>query len=237
MLDRRLRTAYYVSMAVPLRVSGWIYRNFRAPRQGIIKVQLGPGQNKYFPGWINVDANLATAKLDVWADMRNKLPFPDNSVDAFYSHHVIEHFSDGFLQTHFHDMFRCLKPGGIIRVGGPNGDSAARKLLDGDAAWFSDFPVKRQSVGGRFANFLMCKSEHLTILTLSYLTELCSSAGFAGVRQCQPIVQTFHPDLIDATVLAREFESTPDMPHTLMIEAEKPGGSQPIVAKNGRSKP
>jgi predicted SAM-dependent methyltransferase len=233
MLDRQFRTAYYASMAVPLRMSGWIYRNFLAPRHGVVKVQLGPGQDKYFPGWKNVDANFLTAKIDVWADLRGKLPFPDASVDAFYSHHVIEHLPDVLLQFHFCEMFRCLKPNGVIRVGGPNGDNAARKLIEGDAAWFSDFPVKRNSVGGRYANFLMCRGEHLTILTLSYLTELCTAAGFLDVRQCRPIVQTFHPSLIDATVLTREFESTPDTPHTLMIEAEKPGGNRIHADKNG----
>jgi hypothetical protein len=120
-------------------------------------------------------------------------------------------------------MFRCLKPNGIIRVGGPNGDSAARKLIEGDAAWFSDFPVKRNSVGGRYANFIMCKGEHLTILTFSYLMELTSTAGFVDIRQCQPILETFHANLIDSTVLNHEDESTPAMPHTLIIEAVKPG--------------
>jgi predicted SAM-dependent methyltransferase len=222
MLTRHAKAAYYVSMSIPLHVSGWLYRNFLAPRQGVVKVQLGPGQDKYFPGWKNVDANFLTAKIDVWADLRSKLPFPDNSVDVFYSHHVIEHLPDALLQFHFCEMFRCLKPNGVIRVGGPNGDSAARKLIEGDAAWFEDFPVKRKSVGGRYANFLMCKGEHLTILTLSYLTELCCTAGFSDIRACLPAVQTFHPDLIDATVLDREYESTPTTPHTLVIEALKP---------------
>ena len=225
MINRRLRTAYYTSMAVPLRVSGWVYRNFMAPRQGVVKVQLGPGRRNYFPGWINVDGNFATAKLDVWANLHNKLPFPNNSVDVFYSHHVIEHLPDVFLQLHFCEMFRCLKPNGIIRVGGPNGDSAARKLIEGDAAWFSDFPVKRESVGGRYANYLMCKGEHLTILTLSYLTELANTAGFVDVRQCQPTVETFHSNLVDSTVFSHEHESTPAMPHTLIVEAVKPGAA------------
>jgi predicted SAM-dependent methyltransferase len=230
MISRQAKAAFYASMALPLRVSGWVYRSFFAPRHGVVKVHLGPGQGKYFVGWKNVDANFFSAKIDVWADLRNKLPFRDNSVDAFYSHHVIEHLPDTDLQSHFCEMFRCLKPEGIIRVGGPNGDSAARKLLEGDAAWFSDFPVKRQSVGGRYANFLMCKGEHLTVLTLSYLKELCSAAGFVDVQPCQPIVQTFHPALIDATVLDREYEATPAAPHTLLIEARKPGPA--AVSKN-----
>ena len=58
----------------------------------------------------------------MWADLNNKLPFHDNSVDAFYSHHMIEHLPD--IQFHLREVYRCLKPEGVYRVGGPNGDSA-----------------------------------------------------------------------------------------------------------------
>jgi predicted SAM-dependent methyltransferase len=205
-----------------MRVNGIIYRAFRAPVAGVVKAHLGPGQRNYLPGWINVDANLFTAKIDVWANLNNPLPFRDNTVDVFYSHHVIEHLPDHYLPTHCREMYRSLKPGGVIRVGGPNGDSAARKLVEGDAAWFSDFPDSRKSVGGRFANFILCRGEHLTILTFSYLEELLSAAGFVNIKRCQPATETFHPDLIDSNVLSKENESTPDVPHTLLVEAEKP---------------
>lgn len=32
-------------------------------------VQLGPGQKNYIDGWVNVDANFVTAKIDIWADI------------------------------------------------------------------------------------------------------------------------------------------------------------------------
>lgn len=223
MVPRYVKAAFYSSFDIPLRVSGWLYRQFRAPTSGVVKVHLGPGQKNYINGWINVDANFISAKIDVWADLRRRLPFRDNTVDIFYSHHVIEHLPDSLLQFHFCEMFRCLKPEGMIRVGGPNGETAARKLLEGDSQWFSDFPDKRESVGGRYTNFLLCRGEHLTILTLSYLTELCSNSGLTNVRQCIPITQTYHPEWVDKAVLGLEWESTPDVPHTIIIEAVKPG--------------
>ena len=58
-----------------MRANAWLYRHARAPKTGIIKVHLGPGQRNYIPGWLNVDANLFTAKIDVWADFRFRLPF------------------------------------------------------------------------------------------------------------------------------------------------------------------
>src|SRR4051794_6453068 len=99
MISRAMKEAFYRSMAMPMRVNGWVWRSFRAPASngGVVRVHLGPGQKNYLDGWVNVDANLFTAKIDVWADLRNRLPFPDSSVDAFYSHHVIEHLPDNTL--------------------------------------------------------------------------------------------------------------------------------------------
>src|SRR5690606_9118227 len=131
-----------------MKANGIIYRTFRAPKRGLTKIHLGPGQQRYLSGWINVDANKFTGKCDVWANLIDGIPMPDNTVDAIYSHHVIEHLPH--LKFHFSEMFRCLKPGGVFRVGGPNGDCAIRKFVEGDTAWFSDFPDKRSSIGRRF---------------------------------------------------------------------------------------
>jgi SAM-dependent methyltransferase len=223
MIGLGLRNAYYVFMAVPMKISGAFYRRFRAPRTGTVKVHLGPGKEKYLNGWINVDANFFTAKADLLADLRNPLPFPDNSVDIFYSHHVIEHLPDSLLPFHFAEMYRCLKPGGAFRVGGPHGDNAAAKLLEGDKEWFLDIPDNRESVGGRFTNFILCGGQHLTILTLSYLEELAAHAGFRNMRPCQPCKQTYHAEFIDEVVLRGEWPFSPDCPHTLIVEADKPG--------------
>ena len=74
------------------------YKIFRSPKSGVVKVHLGPGKKNYLKGWINVDANIVTAKIDVWADLKYPLPFKDETVNVFYSHHVIEHLPN--LQVH-----------------------------------------------------------------------------------------------------------------------------------------
>ena len=202
--------------------NGILDKAFRAPRGGIVKVHLGPGRKNYIEGWINLDANFISARKDVWVDLRNPLPFWDNTVDIFYSHHMIEHLPDSFLPFHFKEMYRCLKPGGIIRIAGPNGDSAMQKFFEGDLAWFGDWPDKRRSIGGRLVNFLLCRGEHLTILTYSYLEELAADAGFIKITQCRPVVESRHTDMVEKRVLAMENEPTPEVPHTLVIEADKP---------------
>ena len=220
MMSRWLKAAYFAAASPVMRANALLYRALRAPRGATAKVHLGPGQRKYIAGWVNVDANMFSGRCDVWADLRHRLPFPDSSARAFYSHHVVEHLPD--LPAHFADVYRCLAPGGLYRVGGPHGDNAIRKFSENDAAWFSDFPDSRRSLGGRLDNFLLCRNEHVAILTRSYIEELMSDAGFRQMRVCSPATETGDPELIDAAVLATESESTPDCPHTLIVEARKP---------------
>lgn len=221
MLSRRTKAAFY-SLAGPLMAAnGWIYRHLRAPGRDGLRVHLGPGQKNYLDGWLNVDANMFTARCDVWADLRNPLPLRDDSVAALYSHHVIEHLPN--LQAHFHEAFRVLQPGGVYRMAGPNGDMAIRKFLAQDAAWFDNYPDNRRSIGGRFENFIFCRQEHVTILTETFLTELLANAGFGDVRSCRPVRETNFPELF-GDCLPKEWESDFDAPHTLVVEAVKPGG-------------
>ena len=46
------------------------------------------------------------------------LPYEDNSFDAIFSHHVIEHVGDH--EKHLQEAARVLKPGGAFYVGTPN---------------------------------------------------------------------------------------------------------------------
>lgn len=222
MISRSLKATYYFLLSGPMKLNGSFYRHFRAPSQGEVRVQLGPGQDNYLEGWFNVDANLVSAKRDVWADLRNPLPFRDNSVDCFYSHHVIEHLPDSMLQFHFNEMFRCLKPGGVFRVGGPNCDEAIKRFTAGDLAWFPIWPDERSSIGGRLVNFVFVRNEHLTMLTESYLTELASKAGFKNISLGISHCFTRFPQWFDEHVLSKETDEGPENNgHTILVEAQK----------------
>jgi SAM-dependent methyltransferase len=220
MISRRLKKTYYSILYPFMMLNGLLYKYLRSPgKDEFVKVQLGPGMKNYLPGWINIDANKVTAKCDIWADLRNPLPFHDSTVDAFYSFHVIEHLPD--LRSHFQDVYRCLKPGGFYRFGGPNGDVAIDRFVANDLEWFSIWPERRNSIGGRFENFIFCKQEHLTILTFSYLNELCLDAGFVDVGLCPPVLKTNYPEIF-AECLKIEHERDFNHPHSIVIEARKP---------------
>jgi hypothetical protein len=214
-----LKRCYYAAFRLPMRINGALYRIARQPSEPIC-VHLGCGQVHYIPGWVNVDANIFSARPDVWANLMDPLPFRDNSVKMFYSHHMVEHLPDRFLADHFRNMYQCLVPGGGIRVGGPDIGNACRKFVEGDLEWFSSMmPIARRSLGGKFTNFVFCGGEHLTALSESYLRELAADAGFVDIQRCSPVRES---GLVGQEVLSREHESDFEVPHTVIIEARKP---------------
>ncbi|HKT73908.1 MAG TPA: methyltransferase domain-containing protein, partial [Steroidobacteraceae bacterium] len=106
MLSRRAKATFYAVAGPMMALNGLLYKQFRAPRSGTVRVHLGPGQKSYLQGWINIDANIFTGKCDLWADLRNPLPFHDGTLDAVYSHHMIEHLPN--MVEHIADVARCL---------------------------------------------------------------------------------------------------------------------------------
>jgi hypothetical protein len=219
MISFWLKRSYYAAMWLPMRLNGALYRVARQPKEPI-NVQLGCGAHHYIPGWVNVDGNILTARPDLWANLLDPLPFRENSVQVFYSHHVVEHLPERFLSAHFRNLYRCLVPGGGLRIGGPDIGNACRKFVEGDLNWFAlMMPIARQSIGGRFANFVFCGGEHLTALSESYLQELATDAGFIDVKRCLPGRDS---RFVGPEVLSGEHESDYEVPHTVIIEARKP---------------
>ena len=220
MIPRQLKAAFYRYTGPAMRANAWRYRTFSAPAaERASRIHLGPGQNNYLAGWINVDANTITARCDVWADLNASLPFRTGTIAAAYSHHVVEHLAD--LPRHFRDVHRCLRPGGVYRVGVPNADVAIRKFLEHDGSWFGDFPDRRESIGGRLDNFLMCRGEHVAVMTESFLRELLAGAGFTSMEKVAAAAKTNYPQLFD-DCLRIESEPDPDAPRTLVCEGVKP---------------
>src|SRR5262249_48388371 len=105
MISNKRRRLYYRVFAVPMRINHWCYRLFSSARSGLF-VHLGCGQNNYLGGWLNVDANIVTARPDLWIDVTHGLPLANSSVRVFYSHHVLEHLTETSLSRLLTEMFR-----------------------------------------------------------------------------------------------------------------------------------
>lgn len=80
----------------------------------MIMLNLGCGDIIH-DNWINVDFK-SKGKNIINCDIRKPLPYPDNSVDVVYCSHVLEHLKQETTEMVLSEIFRIMKPSGIIRV-------------------------------------------------------------------------------------------------------------------------
>ena len=78
------------------------------------KLQLNIGCGKKSEdGFIGMDVRDCGQEI-VW-DVRDGIPFPDNSLDFVWSSHFMEHLTNAEAKALFHDIYRVLKIGGITQ--------------------------------------------------------------------------------------------------------------------------
>lgn len=113
-----------------------------------VKVNLGGGQT-FNPDWMNLDFNpdvrgYEKAFIDVSHDLCSStpLPFKDNSVDAFYTSHTMEHLPEIHLEYILRECLRTLKPGCGIRIVVPDFEKALIAFHNNDTEWFDHWQSK-----------------------------------------------------------------------------------------------
>lgn len=182
---------------------------------GLKWVHLGCG-DKYIQDMINIDVNPFT-HCDIWLDLRRKLPFESNSVDAIYCCHTLEHFYEPDVRLIIDECKRVLKSGAAIRIVTPDFQKAALAYQRHDLDYFSDFPDKRKSIGGRFANYLLCRDQHRLVFDFSFWQEILQDAGFTKIVEQSP-----HRSQIfsEKDLIRFEYEK-PDRHHSVFVEAFK----------------
>jgi predicted SAM-dependent methyltransferase len=178
-------------------------------------LHLGCGP-KYLRGFVNIDANPFN-KSDLWLDVRNGLPFPAGYADSIYSTHMFEHFYPDELPQLLKECLRVLKPGSGIRLVVPSLTSAIVAYGQKRSDWFSNYPRRFDSLGGRFSNFVFCDGQHRTAFDLSYLDEVLQAAGFRDVEESAEGRSRLYKE----NVPAYEPGDSRELPHSLYVEAFK----------------
>jgi hypothetical protein len=130
-------------------------------------LNLGCG-SRYHPEWTNVDRRPSGPGVIVY-DIRKGIPFPDNSFDAVYHSHFLEHLSRKEAALFLKECFRVLKADGIIRVAVPDLEVIARYYLTAlekarnDKGWRHNYDwlmlelydqTVRESPGGAMLDYL-----------------------------------------------------------------------------------
>lgn len=90
----------------------------------------------YAHGWVNVDVwQDATTKPDVLAVPGEPYPFEDNTFDAVYLGHVLEHIPWPKVPEFLDDIFRIAKPKAPILIVGPDVIRTIRLWAENKEPW------------------------------------------------------------------------------------------------------
>lgn len=97
------------------------------PETPLRLLNVGCGQN-FHGDWINVDVVPAVPGVRR-VDLEQGLPFAERSVDACYCSHVIEHLRRDSAARALAEMYRVLRPGGVVRIVVPDLRRIAEQYL------------------------------------------------------------------------------------------------------------
>jgi len=100
--------------------------------KGKIQLNLGCGY-KIEKGFINIDIRDCGQEI-LW-DVREGIPFPDNSVDIVWSQHVMEHFTNDEAKDLLLEIYRVLKVGGITAHTTPHASDPTSCYFDHETFW------------------------------------------------------------------------------------------------------
>jgi predicted SAM-dependent methyltransferase len=84
--------------------------------------------NRFSTEWTNIDFGARSPGV-IQCNLLQGFPFRDNSFDAVYSSHVLEHFTLDQGECLLKEAFRVLKPRGLIRTVVPDLESAIREYV------------------------------------------------------------------------------------------------------------
>lgn len=173
-----------------------------------MKIHLGCGMN-YLPGWINLDLDSPLA--DMHLDLRNPLPYTDNSIQYIFNEHFIEHISRSEGLSFLSECRRILKPHGVLRISTPDLNWLVKQYLEKnlnewtDVQWVPESPCEMMNQGMR-------EWGHQFVYDLPELNRSLSSVGFKYIEQV--------PHRDSSFSALQNLECRP-WHHELIIEARK----------------
>jgi len=133
-------------------------------------------------GWINSDIE-AGPGIDIVADIRNGLPFPDNYFDYIVSIHVLPELSYREIDPALHELRRVLKPNGVLRLSLPDMDLAINAYRSKDLDYFLIGDDEVKSLAGKMIVQLLWYGRSRSMYTWEFTKELLERAGYREVTR------------------------------------------------------
>lgn len=159
---------------------------FLETRQQPLLLNLGSGpRGSKGANWVNVDG-FEDQNVHFVIDFGRPLPFADQTFDAVFCEHVVEHFTFLDGQRLCAEVARILKPGGCFRVIVPDAERIMRCYFDEPEELIS------RRGGGEMTAIMAVNSyfrqgyEHQFLYDWPSMAKMLSSAGLDKVTRMQP---------------------------------------------------
>jgi SAM-dependent methyltransferase len=151
----------------------------------MLNLNVGCG-NKLFDdeGWVNVDAYRPLIKHDGYNfrfGTTTDLPAEDGTVDEIYMRQVFEHITPYELEASFLEMFRVLKPEGLVYMDMPNIVVAAQLLIESVAC--GSLELHMTALRSFYGSFETPHQLHKWGYCPELLIPLLQATGWQNVKQ------------------------------------------------------
>jgi len=93
-----------------------------------MKLNISCGNVK-IPGYVNIDSEPSN-EPDLIADIKQKLPYADDSIDEILFFHAIEHIEEKYHDFVLTEFWRLLKPDGILLIAYPEFTKCAINYIE-----------------------------------------------------------------------------------------------------------
>ena len=143
-----------------------------------LRLHLGGKEPK--PGWkiVNIQAGPG---VDILGDIRDMSQFADDSVQAIYASHVLEHIGQQAVLSTLKGLRRILAPGGQLSISVPDLEVLSRVIIDQGASLDKRFLAMRMMFGGQVDSH----DFHYFGWTWDFMCSYLKSAGFSRVEKVQ----------------------------------------------------
>lgn len=141
-----------------------------------MRLNLGCG-GQVVDSWENLDR--AGDPPIIIHDLRDPLPYPDNSVEMAVAHHVLDLLEERDLKALLVDVERVLFPGGVLRISSIDIAKARKAVQRGDLDWFTSRGIPGNTIQEVSRWWLDCGGARKTILfSIDTLAAFLYDAGF-----------------------------------------------------------